>query len=354
MGKVTKKRSLKSGLPPGTLIHMGEKKAEPVQITVIDYDEQNFQQKQVATIEECFEFKTTPTITWINIDGIHEIEMIEKIGKHYELHPLLLEDIVTTWQRPKFDDFEKYFFIVLRMLSYNEEKQAVDSEQVSLVLGQNFVISFQETIGDVFDQIRDRIRTGKGRIRKMGADYLAYSLIDAIVDQYFVILERVSEKIETMEENLVSDRIEKTPEQIIRFKKEILLLRKSIWPLRELINGLQRSESSLISEPTHIYLRDVYDHTVQIIEAIEGFRDMISMALEIYVSSISNNLNAIMKVLTVVATILMALSLVAGVYGMNFKHMPELESRWGYPAVLASMVVGTIAMLAYFRKKNWL
>lgn len=335
-------------------MRIGEEKAEAVRITVIDYDEQSFQEKQVATIEECFEFKTTPTITWINIDGIQNIEVIEKIGKNYELHPLLLEDIVTTWQRPKFEDFEKYLFIVIRMLNYNEQKQAIESEQMSLVLGSNFVISFQETIGDVFDQIRDRIRTGKGRHRKMGADYLTYSLIDAIVDNYFATLERIGEKIDTMQEDLVAERMEKTAEQIIKFKKEILQLRKSIWPLRELINGLQRSESSIISEPTHVYLRDVYDHTLQIMDGVEGFRDMVSMTLEAYVSAISNNLNAIMKVLAVIATIFMPLTLVTGVYGMNFKYMPEIQWRWGYPIVLMCMLVITVVMLLYFRKKRWL
>jgi len=354
MGKVIKKRSQKAGLPPGTLVHVGEEKAEAVRITVIDYDEQSFQEKQVTNIEECFEFKTTPTITWVNIDGIHNIEIIEKIGRHYELHPLLLEDIVTTWQRPKFEDFEKYLFIVIRMLNYNEQKQAIESEQMSLVLGKNFVISFQETIGDVFDQIRDRIRTGKGRHRKMGADYLSYSLIDAIVDNYFAILERVGEKIDAMQEDLVAERMEKTAEEIIKFKKEILQLRKSIWPLRELISGLQRSETELISEPTRVYLRDVYDHAVQVIDTVEGFRDMVSMTLEAYVSAISNNLNAIMKVLAVIATIFMPLSFIASLYGMNFKYMPELHWRWGYPVVLIVMVVATAGMVLYFRKKKWL
>jgi magnesium transporter len=354
MGKVIKKRSQKAGLPPGTLVHVGEEKAEAVRITVIDYDEQSFQEKQATNIEECFEFKTTPTITWVNIDGIHNIEIIEKIGRHYELHPLLLEDIVTTWQRPKFEDFEKYLFIVLRMLSYNEQKQAIESEQMSLVLGSNFVISFQETIGDIFDQIRDRIRTGKGRHRKMGADYLSYSLIDATVDNYFAILERLGEKLELMQEQLVSDPTPKLFERIHHLKKELVLLRRSVWPLRELISGLQRSETELISEPTRVYLRDVYDHAVQVIDTVEGFRDMVSGTLEIYLSSMNTRLNAIMKVLTVIATIFMPLSFIASLYGMNFKYMPEIQWRWGYPIVLVGMLVITVVMLLYFRKKRWL
>ena len=354
MNKITKKRSLKAGLPPGTLVHIGERKEEAVRITVIDYDENNFQEKQVVTVEECFEFKATPTITWINIDGIHEIEIIEKIGEHYELHPLMLEDIVTTWQRPKFEDFDRYLFIVLRLLTYNDEKQAVESEQMSMVLGHNFVISFQETIGDIFDQIRDRIRTSKGRHRKMGADYLCYSLIDGIVDHYFAILEKLGEKVETVQEELVSNPTEKTLKQIHRLKRELISLRRTIWPLRELISGLQRSESSLFGEPTRIYLRDVYDHAIQVIDTVESYRDMVSGTLEIYLSSMSNRLNAIMKVLTIISTIFIPLTFVSGVYGMNFDFMPETKWYWGYPMALGIMLAIAITMLIYFRKKKWL
>jgi len=352
--KLMKKHSKKAGLPPGTLLHVGEKKVEAVRITYIDYDEQKFDEKQISKIEECFHLKATPTVTWINIDGLHEVENIEKLGRHFELHPLLLEDVVSTGQRPKFEDSEKYAFIVLRMLSYNEEIQTVESEQVSMVLGPNFVISFQERVGDVFEQIRDRIRSAKGRIRKMGADYLAYSLVDAVVDSYFGILEKVGEKIESLEEELVTDPTEKTLQQIHGLKREMISLRKSVWPLRELISGMQRSESGIINESTGIYLRDVYDHTIQIIDTIESFRDMVSGMLDIYLSSISNKMNAVMKVLTIIATIFIPLTFVAGIYGMNFEHMPELKWRWAYAAVWSVMVVITAIMLAFFRKKKWL
>jgi magnesium transporter len=349
-----KRRFKPAGLPPGTLVYIGEKRVEAVQITYFDYDEQNFAEKQVANIEECFPFKTTPTVTWINIDGLHDIQIIEKLGKEFELHPLLMEDILSTRQRPKAEDYEKYFFIVLKMLRYNNEEQTVESEQVSMVLGQNFVISFQEAVGDVFDQIRDRIRSAKGRIRKMGPDYLAYSLIDAIVDGYFTILEKLGEKIELLEEQLVAEPTEQTLHQIHRLKREMIVLRKSVWPLREVISSLQRTESKLISKVTSIYFRDVYDHTIQVIDTIESFRDMATGMVDIYLSSISNRMNAVMKVLTIIATIFIPLTFIAGVYGMNFKYMPELQWHWGYGAVLIIMAVVAVSMLIYFRRKKWL
>ena len=349
-----KRRSKPAGLPPGTLIYVGERKVETVRITYIDYDEHNFAEKQVSNIEECFAFKTTPTVTWINIDGLHDVKIIEKLGQQFELHPLVLEDILHTGQRPKLEDFEKYIFIVLTMLSYNGDNQTVEAEQVSIVLSSNFVISFQERIGDVFDQIRDRIRNAKGRIRKMGPDYLAYSLIDAIVDSYFTILEKMGEKIELLEEQLVVEPTEQTLHQIHSLKRQMIVLRKSVWPLREVISGLQRTESALIKDSTSIYLRDVYDHTIQIIDTIESFRDMVSGMVDLYLSSISNKMNAVMKVLTIIATIFIPLTFIAGIYGMNFEDMPELRWRLGYPAVLLVMVLVAVVMLFHFRKKKWL
>jgi magnesium transporter len=354
LSKVVKKRSSKAGLPPGTLVHVGEKKVESVRISFMDYDEQNFQEKQVTNIEECLKLKEIPTVSWINIDGLHDIEVLEQLGKAFGLHSLVLEDILSTGQRPKFEDYEKHIFIVLKMLSYGQENQSVETEQVSLVLGPNYVISFQERIGDVFESIRERIRNAKGRIRKMGPDYLAYSLIDAIVDNYFVILEKLGEKIESIEEEVIGNPIERTVQQIHSLKGEMISLRKSIWPLRELIRGLQASESSLINESTDIYMRDVYDHTIQIIDTIESFRDMVSGLLDIYLSSLSNKMNAVMKVLTIIATLFIPLTFVAGIYGMNFKYMPELEWRWSYPIVWLIMIAVAIVMLCYFKRKRWL
>ena len=349
-----KRHSRKAGLPPGTLVHIGEKKAEDIRITLIDYSEESIQERVVEKVEECFPFKETPTVTWINIDGLHKIETIEKIGKNFELHPLILEDILNTGQRPKCEDYEKCLFMVLKMLRYDNESSSINSEQVSLVLGQNFVISFQEEVGDVFEQIRDRIHNAKGRIRKMSADYLAYALIDAIVDNYFLILEKMGEQIESMEEELIAKPSDKTVRKIHALKRELIFLRKSVWPLRELINSLQKTESSLITDSTGPYLRDVYDHTIQVIDTIESFRDMVSGMLDIYLSSISNRMNAVMKVLTIIATIFIPLTFIAGIYGMNFKYMPELGWRWGYGLVLLIMIAIAVIMLIYFRKKKWL
>jgi magnesium transporter len=343
----------KAGSPPGTLVHIGEKKAETVRITYIDYDEQSFQEKQVKNIEECFPFKDTPTVTWINIDGIHDVDIIEKIGKHYNLHPLILEDILHTTQRPKFEDYDSHLFIVLRMLMSAGEKQLVQSEQVSIVVGHKFVLSFQESVGDVFEPIRDRLRNSKGRIRKMNSDYLAYALLDAVVDGYFSVLETVGDTIESIEERLAKEPTEAILRQIHSLKREMIFLRKSIWPLRELISNLQRSESGLIAESTGVFLRDVYDHTIQVIDTVESFRDIVSGMLDLYLSSISNKMNAVMKVLTIIATIFIPLTFVAGIYGMNFKDMPELEWRWGYPVVLLVMIVIAAGMIKYFRKKKW-
>jgi magnesium transporter len=354
MPKIIKKRSKKRGLPPGTLVHIGEKSAEKVKITVIDYDEKELQEKEVENIEQCFPFKDTPTVTWINIDGVHETEMIEKIGKHFNLHPLILEDIVNTGQRPKMDDFENYIFIVLKMLYYDENESEIKIEQVSMILGNNFVISFQEKIGDVFDSIRERIRKGKGRVRKTGADYLAYSLLDAVVDGYFSILEKIGEKIESLEDIVVAEPTPESLRTIHDLKREMIYLRKSVWPLREVINSLTRAESVLIKKSTAVYLRDVYDHTIQVIDTVETYRDMLSGLHDTYLSSISNRMNEIMKVLTIFAAIFIPLTFIAGVYGMNFHYMPELNWQWGYFGALAVMVGVGVSMVIYFRKKGWL
>ena len=353
MAKLAGKRSRKAGLPPGTLVHTGERKTQTPRIMLFDYDEQNFQEKQPTRIEECFPFKETATVTWINIDGLHDAGLIEKLGRQFELHPLILEDILSTEQRPKLEDYDKHLFIVVRMLTYNGQADSVEAKQVSMVVGANFLTPFQETVGDAFDVIRDRIRNAKGRIRKMGADYLAYSLIDAIVDNYFGILEKLGEKIGSVEEELVTEPSQETLRRIQSLKREMIFLRKSVWPLREVINGLQRSESSLVTKPTVIYLRDVYDHTIHIMDTIESFRDMISGMLEIYVSSISNKLNSIMKVLTIIATIFIPLTFIVGVYGMNFQNMPELRWRWSYPLVWVVIIASAVGMLVHFRKKKW-
>jgi magnesium transporter len=353
MPRLMKKASKKVGLPPGALVHIGEKKAAEVKITIMDYDETHFQEREAKTIEECLPFKDEPTVTWINVDGLHEVEILEQIGDLLGLHPLVLEDILNTGQRPKVEDFDEYIFIVLKML-YDDKGNGITIEQISLILGPNFVMSFQEREGDVFSPIRERIRSGRGRIRKMGADYLAYALLDSVVDSYFIVLERLGERIEFLEEELVTNPTTETLQTIHDLKREMVFLRKSVWPLREIISGLERGESALIQESTGIYLRDVYDHTIQVIDTIETFRDMVSGMLDIYLSSVSNRMNEVMKVLTIIATIFIPLTLIAGIYGMNFQYMPELGWRYGYPMVWLIMLVIAGVMVVYFRRKRWL
>jgi magnesium transporter len=352
MPKIFKRRSDKSGLSPGTLVYVGEKRVEEVVITVFDYDDKRYEEREVESIEECFPYRDQPTVTWINIDGIHQVEIMERIGSHFGIHPLVIEDILNTHQRPKMDDLDNYIFVVLKMLNYGE--YGIDAEQISIILGQNFVISFQERKGDVFDPVRERLRKNKGRIRRVGADYLAYALLDSVVDNYFAILEKTGERIEILEEELVENPSTRTLQEIHGLKREMIFLRKSVWPLREVISGLERGESSLIKETTVIYFRDVYDHTIQVIDTVESFRDMISGMLDIYLSSISNKMNEVMKVLTIIATIFIPLTFIAGIYGMNFGYMPELEWHLGYFAVLSVMGIMALGMVVYFRKRKWL
>lgn len=354
MRPLIKKRSGKSGLPPGALIHIGDKLTNEVKITIMDYDETDLQERTPKTLDECAVFKDKNTVTWINIEGIQEIEIIEKLGECYGLHPLVMEDILNTDQRPKLEDYKDYLYIVLKMLHDRETEETV-TEQISLVLGPGFVISFQEGIeGDVFNSVRERLRHGKGRIRAMGADYLAYSLLDAIVDNYFVILERTGEWIEGVEDELLAHPSTQTLQEIHQLKREMIFLRKAVWPLREVIDAMGRGESSLITPPTRIYLRDVYDHTIQVIDAIETSRDMLSGMLDLYLSSINNRMNEIMKFLTIIGTIFIPLTFIVGVYGMNFEFMPEIKWRWGYFAVLAFMLGISVVMLFFFKKKRWL
>ena len=347
------KRSKKAGLPPGTLIHIGEKRSEKTKIRLINYDEANFFDKEVEAAEEYCTAKAATGITWVNVDGIHQIELLQQLGDCFGLHPLVLEDIMNTDQRPKMEDFGDYVYIVLKMLSFNRRREIV-AEQVSLILGQNFVLSFRERESDIFDPIVERIKSTKGFIRKEGADYLAHALLDAVVDHYFVVLEKIEEEIELLEEEVVASATPKTLQKIHKLKRELIFLRKAVFPFRGVIGALERGESPFFRQASRIYLRDIYDHTVHIIDTLETCRDLATSLLDIYLSSVSNRMNSIMRVLTVIATIFMPLTFLAGVYGMNFRHMPELEWRWGYPAVLLVMATVGIGMQIYFRKKKWL
>ena len=346
------KSAKKAGLPPGSVIYVNEKKVKEIKISIMDYDKDTLQERKVQQIEDCFPFKDTASVTWINVDGLHDVQLIEKIGEHFEIHPLIQEDIVHIGQRPKMEEFDSYIFVVLRML-YLKDKKIID-EQLSVVLGSNYVITFQERPGDVFDLLRERIRSGKYRVRKSGTDYLAYSIIDAVVDNYFILLEKLGEKIEKLEDDLLTNPSKEMLQKLHRLKREILSLRRSVWPLRETVSALERTESRLIQKSTMAYLRDLYDHTIQVIDTIESYRDMISGMLDIYLSSVSNRMNEVMKVLTMIATIFIPLTFMAGIYGMNFKYMPELKWHWSYPVLWLVMIAIAATMIVFFRKKKWL
>ena len=348
------RKARKSGLPPGTLIHVGEKKVEKLRLTVLDYDEQHFEEKELESVEACFPYRAKSTISWINVDGLHEVDIIEKLGTHFGIHPLTLEDIVNTEQRPKIEDMGEYLFIILKMMSYNRSENRVEAEQVSLIIGHHVVISFQEKMGDVFQGVRERIRFSKGRIRRMDADYLAYALIDAIVDHYFIVLEEVGDQIENLEDEVMTRPTPETMRTLQKIKRRLLFLRKAVWPLREVISSLERGESKLIMKQSKPYFRDLYDHTIQVVDMVETMRDMNAGMFDMYLSSISNKMNEVMKVLTIIATIFIPLTFIAGIYGMNFNYMPELKWQWGYFAVWGVMTLLFISMLFYFKRKKWL
>ncbi len=361
MLKLIKKLSQTAGLAPGTLVHVGEKRTEKPRITVIDYDEKQFQEKTIDNIEECFALKKTPTVTWVNIDGVHDVGLIEKLGKEFNIHPLILEDIVNTGQRPKIEDMGEYIFLVLKMFYQDRENSKdINIEQVSMLLGRDFVISFQEKEGDVFDPTRERIRKAKGRVRTMKADYLAYALLDAVIDGYFAILESFGEEVEDIGEILAANPTSETLHVIHKLKRDTIFLRKSVWPLREIVNTLQRGESRLVESSNLVYFRDIYDHTIQVIDTIEATRDMVSGMLDIYLSSVSNKMNEVMKVLTIFAAIFIPLTFVAGIYGMNFNpgisawNMPELNWKFGYFFALGIMLLVALLMVFYFKRKKWM
>lgn len=324
-------------------------------ITIIDYDEARVQERVPESVEECRKFKDATSVTWINVDGLGDIETLAKLGAVFDLHPVLIEDVMNTHHRPKLEDMGAYMLMVLQMVYYDTNNDEEVSEQISIILGPNYVISFQEELGrDVFDRLRERIKNGKGQTRKKGPDYLVYAMIDAIVESYFGVLEKIGDDIENIEDELIARPQPDTVRLIHELKRKMIFMRKSAWPMREVITGLERGTSKLIRNATKIYLRDVYDHTIQVIDTIESYRDMISGMIDVYLSSMSNKMNEVMKVLTVIATIFIPLTFIASIYGMNFRYMPELQKPWGYPFVLGVMAVIGIIMLIFFKKKKWM
>ena len=352
MTKAIDKISGSTGLVPGTMVHVGEKRQGKAAITVIDYNEERASEIETVIKNDFLKANDGSSVTWINVDGVHDIETVERIGGDFGIHPLLLEDIVNTAQRPRCEYTDEYVFAIIKMIYAGCDGEII-SEQVSIFLNKNFVISFQERKGDVFDAVRERIRTAKGRIRKMGADYLAYSLMDAVVDNYFKVLEDIGEKIEAIEETLISEPEPGTLHSLHKLKRGMIFLRKAVWPLREVISSFSKLESKFFKKSTGIYLRDLYEHTIQVIDTVETYRDMISGMLDVYLSGLSNKMNEVMKFLTIFASIFIPLTFIAGVYGMNFRYMPELDWKWAYFGVLGLMAAVAGTLLIYFKRKNW-
>lgn len=352
--RVVKRRNGKIGKAPGELVHIGDiKTAEPL-VTLIEYNADDYRETCFKSLQQGKEHQPELDTLWLNVHGLQDIAILEEIGQRFKLHPLVLEDILNTDQRPKVEDYGDYIFIVARFFDYDPQTLQLSSDQISLVVGRNFVLSFQERPTGKFQALRERLRANKGVIRRNGADYLCYSLLDAIVDHYFVVLERLSEQTETLENQLLAKPQAKALADIHTLKTDTMIIRRALWPLREELNMLQHGEASLFRQETLVYIRDVYDHTVHVIESVEMIRDLIGGMLDIYMSAMSNRLNQQMRVLTVITTIFMPLTLISSIYGMNFKHMPELEWHWGYYAVLGLMAAIAAVMGTIFWRRRWI
>jgi magnesium transporter len=353
--KVLKQRTAKAGLPPGALVYVGEDKpAHATRISIIDYDEHGVRERDIARVEECLQFKDTASVTWINVDEMHEPGLMETFGKVLGFHPLMLEDILNTDQRPKIEDHGGYLYIVLKMLEWKPEAGEIDIEQLSLVVGPNFVISFQERAGDFFDPLRARIREAVGRARKLGADFLAYSLLDLVIDHYFIVLDRLGERIEQCEDEVMTRASPATLQTIHDLKRELIFVRKAVWPMKDVIASLRHLDTPLIAKSTGIFLRDLQDHIVQVIEGLDTFQNLVSDTLDTYLSTVSNRTNTVMKVLAVFSAVFMPLTFITGIFGMNFRDMPPLEWSWGFAGTLIAMGVIGVLMVVFFKARRWL
>ena len=352
---MTPKRSQKIDLPPGSLVYVGSHQpTHQAVITVIEYNGHIFDERQVERVADLLPLKPEPFTTWINIDGVHDEGVLAQVGEAFHLHPLLLEDILNTDQRPKCEFMENLIYIIVKMFDFDGTQQCLLPEQVSLVIGSNFLLSFEEERGEEFDAIRERLRTNSQRLRNGGPGYLAYSLLDTVVDRYFLSLEKIGQSLEDLEESLMSEQPPNILQDVHHIKRELIFLRKYIWPVREVVSTLQHADTSLLTQQVQVYLRDVYEHTIQAMDTLETYRDLLAGIQDLYLSVLSNRMNEIMKVLTVMSSVFIPLTFIVGVYGMNFQHMPELSSRWGYPAVWVFMIALALWMLRYFKRKRWI
>lgn len=354
VGRFVRRTVKRPGTPPGTLVHTGERKVERIRIRCLDYGPDRVEELEPADVGACFPLNDRPSVTWINVDGLHDVEVIRALGEHHAWHPLLLEDILGTGQRAKVEEYDGYLFVVLPMLSWDPERRQVVHEQLSLVLGAGYVVTFQERWGDVFDGIRERLRQGKGRIRARGADYLAYALMDAVVDHCFHVLEGIGDVVEELEEDVLNDSGRDTMIQLHALKRELIAVRRAVWPMRDMLAQVVRDDEDMFHPETEVFLRDVHDHAVHVVEGVEVLRDVVAGAVDLHLSMLGVRTNEVMKVLTIMASIFIPLTFFAGIYGMNFEHMPELAVPWAYPAVLAAMAALAVGMVLFFRRRGWM
>ncbi|NNF03212.1 MAG: magnesium/cobalt transporter CorA [Rhodothermales bacterium] len=341
------------GLAPGTLVYTGPPRDADVRCHVLDYGPEHFEEIEHVTLDRLAVATQEDTVTWINVDGIHDVDLVAGFGERLGLHQLVLEDIVSPRQRPKAEVFDDHVYVVVKMLHMSDAGE-ISVEQVSIVAGVRYVVTFQERPGDVLEPLRNRLRSGRGLIRKNGPDYLTYAIVDTVVDNYFHVVERLGEQIERLEEEVSDDPSRDTLRRINDMKRDILMLRKNIWPLREVMAGIERDDSVFFKKRTKTYLRDVYDHVVQVIDFLETYRDLLSGLTDLYLSSISHRMNEIMQVLTIVGSIFIPLTFIAGIYGMNFAWMPELGWKWGYPVAWGVMLTVAVSLILFFRRRNWL
>lgn len=342
------------GISPGSVVFVGEEATHTAQLTVMDFDAGTLNEWTTERVEDVFPLRDTSTVSWIHVDAVHDTELIRTLGTHFGIHPLVLEDIAHTGQRPKLEEYEDYLFLVLKMIYHNPTDGVLRVEHVSLIIGPHYVISFQEDPGDVFDPVRERIRSARGRIRTLDADYMAYALVDVVVDHYFVVLEQFGEQSETIEDEILDTPSAHTQSAINTLRRHLISTRRAVWPVRELLGRLERIESPLIQPATRPFLRDAYDHAVQVVDIVESLRDVVSGLTDLYMTSISNRMNEIMKVLTIIGTIFIPLTFIAGIYGMNFEYMPELGWRYGYFGIWGIMLVMAAVLLVFFRRRQWI
>jgi magnesium transporter len=354
MTETLSRASNKAGLPPGSLVHIGEVPETGVRITTVDYNKDIIEEHSIESIDQILQYRVKDTVTWVNIEGLANVDLIGAIGEEFNIHPLVLEDILNTQQRPKLEEYDDYLYCVLKGISLGGDGFSVFYEQISILILDNFLFTFKEKQDEIFEPVKRRLRSSKGHFRSQGADYLAYVILDTIVDSYFTLQDSLDDIVDSVEEELLTNSTAETLATIQGVKRELIFIRRSISPLREMLNAILRSESHLIQEKTLIYFRDISDHVLRISESIESSRDMVAGLLDIYITSISNKMNEIMKVLTVFASIFIPLTFIAGIYGMNFDYMPELKWKWAYPALWVSFITIPMILLVYFKKKKWL